>query len=256
MKFSSVLVSAILANLVASAPIKTVIVTAYTTVLVDSKGNTQYETAAAPAPTSTSATAPAAATPVQTVAQETTEAESPVAKAAETTANGNLFDSFKSWLNPAETTSTVAPTTSQLAETTTTSAPAPVETTPTTTSTSAPAQTSSSSSTQPTGSLQSGEGTYYSTGLGSCGITSSDTDYIIAVSHELYDKYTVGGNPNNNSLCGKKIRAFYNGNSVDVTVVDRCEGCAYNDLDFSPSAFDQLASQSLGRIDITWEWLD
>lgn len=53
----------------------------------------------------------------------------------------------------------------------------------------------------------------------------------------------------------QKIRAYYEGNSVDVTVVDRCEGCAYNDLDFSPSAFTQLADKSLGRIDITWEWL-
>ena len=34
------------------------------------------------------------------------------------------------------------------------------------------------------------------------------------------------------------------------------EGCAYNDLDFSPAAFDKLADESLGRIDITWEWLN
>ncbi|EER35307.1 predicted protein [Candida tropicalis MYA-3404] len=244
MKFSSVLLSAVLANLVASAPIKTVVVTAFTTVLVDSKGNTQYEAAEQTAATSTAAAA----------IEETTVAEAtPVAKAAETTSSsGNLLDSFKSWLNPAETTTTsssssvatVAPTTSEIAETTTAA------------TTTAAAETSTTSSSEATGSVQSGEGTYYSTGLGSCGVTSKDTDYIIAVSHEMYDKYTVGGNPNNNSLCGKKIRAFYNGNSVDVTVVDRCEGCAYNDLDFSPSAFDQLASQSLGRIDITWQWLD
>ena len=37
------------------------------------------------------------------------------------------------------------------------------------------------------------------------------------------------------------------GKSVLVKVVDRCEGCAYYDLDFSPSAFDQLASESEGR---------
>lgn len=244
MKFSSVLLSAVLANLVASAPIKTVVVTAFTTFLVDSKGNTQYEAAEQTAATSTAAAA----------IEETTVAEAtPVAKAAETTSSsGNLLDSFKSWLNPAETTTTsssssvatVAPTTSEIAETTTAA------------TTTAAAETSTTSSSEATGSVQSGEGTYYSTGLGSCGVTSKDTDYIIAVSHEMYDKYTVGGNPNNNSLCGKKIRAFYNGNSVDVTVVDRCEGCAYNDLDFSPSAFDQLASQSLGRIDITWQWLD
>ena len=32
-------------------------------------------------------------------------------------------------------------------------------------------------------------GTYYATGLGSCGITNSDTDKIVAVSHLLYDQY-------------------------------------------------------------------
>jgi hypothetical protein len=37
------------------------------------------------------------------------------------------------------------------------------------------------------------------------------------------------------------------GNSVTVTVVDRCEGCAEYDLDFSPAAFDVLASESVGR---------
>lgn len=41
---------------------------------------------------------------------------------------------------------------------------------------------------------------------------------------------------------------------VTVTVVDRCTGCAFYDLDFSRGAFDQLADESLGRIQITWEW--
>lgn len=36
---------------------------------------------------------------------------------------------------------------------------------------------------------------------------------------------------------------------MTVTVLDTCEGCAAGDLDFSPSAFQQLASQSLGRLD-------
>jgi hypothetical protein len=36
---------------------------------------------------------------------------------------------------------------------------------------------------------QSGDGTYYSTGLGSCGLTNQDSDYIAAVSHLLFDTY-------------------------------------------------------------------
>lgn len=45
------------------------------------------------------------------------------------------------------------------------------------------------------------------------------------------------------------------GKSVEVTVTDRCTGCAETDLDFSPSAFDQLADETVGRISgMTWVW--
>lgn len=114
------------------------------------------------------------------------------------------------------------------------------------------AQTSSAPTSPAT--VFSGDGTYYETGLGACGIYNVDTDYICAMSHLFFDQYTPNGNPNHNTLCGKKINAFYNGKTVQVTVTDRCEACAYADLDFSPSAFSQLADQSLGRIKITWEW--
>ncbi|KAF8000259.1 hypothetical protein HF325_005188 [Metschnikowia pulcherrima] len=60
---------------------------------------------------------------------------------------------------------------------------------------------------------------------------------------------------NENTLCGKKIRAYYQGKSVEVTAVDRCEGCKPYDIDFSPAAFSQLADQLVGRIKITWEWI-
>lgn len=129
---------------------------------------------------------------------------------------------------------------------------------PSTTSVS-PNATSSTSTTStatlvPSGDF-SGKGTYYDTGLGACGWTNQDSDYIVAVSHFLYEPETINGNSNNNNLCGKMIRASYEGKSVDVKVVDECMGCAERDLDFSPSAFSQIADKDLGRIDITWEWL-
>ena len=37
------------------------------------------------------------------------------------------------------------------------------------------------------------------------------------------------------------------GQTVTVTVTDRCVGCSKFDLDFSPAAFDVLADPSLGR---------
>jgi hypothetical protein len=103
---------------------------------------------------------------------------------------------------------------------------------------------------------QSGQGTFYETGLGACGITNTDSDFICAVSEVLFDNYPGydGVNPNTNPVCNKQITAFYQGKSVTVTVTDRCTACDETSLDFSPSAFSQLADQSLGRIDITWNW--
>jgi len=103
-----------------------------------------------------------------------------------------------------------------------------------------------------------GAGTFYATGLGACGITNVDTDFIAAVSHSLFDTYPGwnGENPNDNPVCGKKIQASYGGASVTVTVTDRCTGCLTTDLDFSPSAFDGLAAAVIGRIfGMTWVWV-
>lgn len=163
----------------------------------------------------------------------------------------------------AETTATTAATPATTAATPVTTAATPATTAAPAATTSTPATTSATTSAAPAASSLpaasgsgsfSGQGTYYAPGLGACGVTSLESDFIVAISHELYDANAAGANPNNNPLCGKKITAFYEGNSVEVTVVDRCEGCKYYDLDFSPSAFSKLANQDLGRIDITWEW--
>ena len=67
-----------------------------------------------------------------------------------------------------------------------------------------------------------GDLTYYGPGLGACGITSSDTDHIVSISHFTFDAVSKGSNPNANPLCGHKLRAVRNGDSIDLTVVDRC----------------------------------
>lgn len=68
-----------------------------------------------------------------------------------------------------------------------------------------------------------GELTYYDPALGACGITSSSSEAVCAVSKVVFDAASTGPNPNTNPLCGRKIRLRRNGKSVDVTVVDRCE---------------------------------
>jgi len=151
------------------------------------------------------------------------------------------------------------PTTSKVT-TTTEASPTHNDATKTTTTKSTPTSKSSTDGSNlpsyMTGT-QSGEGTYYGTGLGACGITNSDTDYIAAVSHLLFDTYPgyKVGNPNNNPLCGRKVTATYQGKSVTVAITDRCVGCRITDLDFSPTAFKQIADQALGRLyGVKWTW--
>ena len=154
-----------------------------------------------------------------------------------------------------EAATTEAATTSMSTPTETQIEPAEETTSTTSTSSTSSSLTSTSEPTSGSGEKRSGEGTYYQTGLGACGETSSNSDYIVAVSHSLFDE-TDTGNPNNNPICGRKVKAFYEGKSVEATVVDRCEGCAHDDLDFSPSAFTSIADKSLGRIDIKWEFIN
>ncbi|GAA6064201.1 hypothetical protein JCM10212_004204 [Sporobolomyces blumeae] len=125
---------------------------------------------------------------------------------------------------------------------------------PTTTiTTSAPAAT-------PTVQLEgthTGEGTWFAPGLGACGTVATDDSAIVAVSHLLYDNYPGATlNPNLNPICGQKIRATYQGNSVEVTVQDRCVGCAIDDLDFSPAMFGELADLAIGRLKgVEWTFI-
>jgi hypothetical protein len=129
-----------------------------------------------------------------------------------------------------------------------------------------------------------GDLTYYDPGLGACGIDSGDNDAVVAVSHYTFDAVQKGSDPNQNPLCGRKIRATRvderSGKSVsiDVTVIDRCKcdvledlgrnclvgclanyrlgtGCEPTDIDVSPAMFDKMADHALGRVLVTWAWL-
>ncbi|KAL9544889.1 hypothetical protein PS6_008535 [Mucor atramentarius] len=87
-------------------------------------------------------------------------------------------------------------------------------------------------------SSMSGDATYYSVGLGSCGDTNSDGEMVAALSEKLM------GTGSNGSYCG--------GKSVTVKVVDSCPGCGEGDVDLSPTAFKKLGALSEGVIPITW----
>lgn len=72
-----------------------------------------------------------------------------------------------------------------------------------------------------------GDLTYYAPALGACGVSSGDNDPIVAISHFTFDAAQKGSDPNQNPLCGRKVRAqrVNEGKTVslDLTVVDRCE---------------------------------
>jgi hypothetical protein len=106
------------------------------------------------------------------------------------------------------------------------------------------------------GGPYTGDLTYYAPGLGACGVTSSNSDKIVAISHIVFDAVSVGSDPNANPLCGKKLRATKDNKSVDLTVVDRCTGCQPKDLDVTIDTFADLADVDLGRVLVEWNWLE
>jgi expansin (peptidoglycan-binding protein) len=63
-----------------------------------------------------------------------------------------------------------------------------------------------------------------------------------------------GGYPGPN--CFKQLQITANGKSAVATVMDQCPGCAYGDLDMSPSLFSHFADHSVGRFGISWDWID
>ena len=91
----------------------------------------------------------------------------------------------------------------------------------------------------------SGEGTFYTVGLGSCGQTNSDSQKVAALSSSI-----MSGGDN----CGRSLTVTSGGKSVTVKAVDTCPSCGTGDVDLSPSAFKQLASLDKGRISISWSW--
>lgn len=107
--------------------------------------------------------------------------------------------------------------------------------------------------TDATADVISGEATFYSPGMGSCGIESNDSQDVVALSHLIMSAQGVA-NPNANPLCGKKIRVKHteSGKTVLATVVDTCPGCAHDDIDLSSSCFGKIAALADGRVAVSW----
>ncbi|ORE05822.1 hypothetical protein BCV72DRAFT_275718 [Rhizopus microsporus var. microsporus] len=97
----------------------------------------------------------------------------------------------------------------------------------------------------------SGDGTYYTPSLGSCGLTNSEKDLVAALNAPQMNN---PANPNLNPICGKYINVHGPKGSVRVKIVDTCPPCKVGDVDLSPAAFGKIGNFVDGRIPISWTW--
>ncbi len=162
---------------------------------------------------------------------------------------------------PAYVAPAPAPAPSSSSEAAVYSAPAPVYTPSAETTTTAaavaaaPVSSSSSSSSSLTdvcssGSPCEGDLTFYTAGLGACGLTTDGTvDKVVALPHDL-----MGPLSNDNPYCGKTITitCTATGKTTTAVVVDKCMGCTGYAIDLSNAAFDELDSEAVGRTPGTW----
>lgn len=93
-----------------------------------------------------------------------------------------------------------------------------------------------------------GRGTWYNPGLGNCGGYNTNTDLVLAISKSLYDQ-------DNGGYCYQQVAITYNGVTAYGTAVDSCQSCTDNDIDMSPSLFQELAPLSVGVIQVTWNFV-
>ncbi|KAH8670871.1 hypothetical protein BX600DRAFT_231842 [Xylariales sp. PMI_506] len=192
--------------------------------------------------------------------------------AVATSQGGNFFQS--------DSNSAAAPTTTSVAETveavqptpttTSTSTPAAVYTTseaaasPTTTSTTAAAaatSSSSSSSGSSTGAnVKTGQMTYYTPGLGSCGYDDSGagaSGNVVAVDIAFFQSVSsltsYGLNEPANPLCDQEITISVNGATTTGVIRDSCPSCGTDGIDVTEFIFDTLmGSTTDGHVEVEW----
>lgn len=97
----------------------------------------------------------------------------------------------------------------------------------------------------PSSNVYTGDITYYDAGMGSCGLTNSNADYIVAIAAV---DMGYSANPNLNPNCGRKITIEYEGRTHDATVVDTCPECASGSIDLTPTLFQAVAPKGDGRV--------
>jgi len=221
----------------------------------------QSTVTASASPVETSSSAESSSSYVAPSSSETPTTSSTSVYVAPTTSSTSVYvapttSSTSVYVAPTTSSTSiyVAPTTSStsiyVAPTTSSTSVyvAPTSSTPTTTSTQAASSASSAS-----GATYTGDITYYETGEGSCGWTSSDSDAIVAIPHGMMAN---GANPNANPLCGTYITISYAGSTNKAKIVDTCMGCDGASIDLSPTLFTAVAPDGDGRVHGVEWWFD
>ncbi|QRV91608.1 hypothetical protein RhiJN_19626 [Ceratobasidium sp. AG-Ba] len=95
-----------------------------------------------------------------------------------------------------------------------------------------------------------------SVGVGACGWLNQDYEWVAAIGTSLFQEMMgVDANPNHSKACGKTANFTWNGKTIKVGIVDRCYACGYNDIDLSPSAFQQFAPLGTGKLNgASWKF--
>lgn len=150
--------------------------------------------------------------------------------------------------SPAETVATTKPAVVSPAATTS-AAPTRAQTT------SAPAAPSATGGSTPSGAKYTGDITYYTPGLGSCGVTNTESDHIVALAIGMMQA-GYSGNPNLNPLCGRSITISSGGKTATATITDTCPGCSDGSLDLTPSLFEVFDPLSVGRVSGVEWWFN
>ncbi|KAI1409875.1 RlpA-like double-psi beta-barrel-protein domain-containing protein-containing protein [Hypoxylon sp. FL1857] len=92
----------------------------------------------------------------------------------------------------------------------------------------------------------SGDITYYTPGLGSCGETNSESDKVVALSPAQFAL--------DPKACGKTIQISMDNKTTTAKVVDKCPSCASGSIDVSPTVFQDIAPLTVGRTKIEWDY--
>ncbi|EJT98753.1 hypothetical protein DACRYDRAFT_24322 [Dacryopinax primogenitus] len=85
----------------------------------------------------------------------------------------------------------------------------------------------------------SGRATWFYVGLGACGYTDTDLDWIVALNEPQYT----------GSACNRflVVENTQSGATAVAKVRDMCPGCAEGSLDMSPDLFKAISTEGLGE---------